>query len=801
MPDRIMRRLIMLLMLALSAPAAAATLTARPGGIAVQAEGATFRIDALTDDVLRVRVARDGAYAEDASWAVAAAIRARHVAVKPTPDGFETKTMRVRILGPAARIVVETLGGKLISADAEQPIGLDGHAFTLRKTLPTAERIFGMGDKTGGLDRRGQSFVNWNSDAFGFSASTDPIYKSIPFFIGAGGEGGSYGLFLDNNWRSWFDFGHRDVKTIAFGAADGGIDYYLINGPSVADVVRRYADLTGKAPLAPLWAFGYQQSRWSYMSASEVRAIAARLRAERVPADVIWLDIDYQDRKRPFTTNSSTFPDLAGLAGDLKGQGIRLVAITDLHIAHAPGEGYAAYDSGVAGDHFVHNPDGSTYVAPVWPGPAVFPDFTRSATRAWWGGLYKPFVADGIAGFWNDMNEPAIFDTPTKTMPLDTSHRIATDDFAPRTATHAELHNIYGMENSRATFEGLRTLRPDERPFVMTRASFAGGQRYAVTWTGDNSSTWDHLKLSVQQLLSLGLSGFSYAGSDVGGFIGGASPELMTRWFEIAAFTPIFRDHARDVAPRAEPWVDGPEQLAIRRRFVEERYRLMPYLYALAAQNARTGDPMMRPLFYDYPAALGMDCDQSMTFTLGGQVLIAAPPKPESPEAYRVCLPAGGWYEYWSGQLAANAPISTPRLDTLPVFVRAGTILPRQPLVQSTAERPRGALMLDVYPGAECRGELYADDGHSLGYTRGDYLRQTIRCTQTAEGISIDFEAREGRYAPWWSAIAVTVHGWDGAAKVRQGRRVFAARPGAQGHSLAFVLPDQQRASRILIER
>src|SRR5438270_7562530 len=471
-----------------------------------------------------------------------------------------------------------------------------------------------MGDKTGVLDRRGYTLTNWNSDTFGYTPSTDPIYKSIPFFIATGGPGGSFGIFLDNSWRSTFDFGHREDGTLSFGAVAGPIDYYLITGPTVAEVVRRYTDLTGKPPLAPLWSLGYQQSRWSYMSDAEVRTIAARYRQERFPLDVIWLDIDYQDKNRPFTVNRSTFPDMRKLVADVGGQGIRLVPITDLHVAYLPNQGYAPFDSGIAGNNFVHKADGSLYVAPVWPGPSVFPDFTRASTRAWWGGLYKAFLDDGFAGFWNDMNEPAVFDTPTKTMPLDNLHRIESDDFAARSATHAEIHNVYGMQNTRGTFEGMERLRPGVRPFVMTRASYAGGQRYAVTWTGDNSSTWDHLRLCVEQLQNLGLSGFTYSGCDVGGFVGGASPELLTRWYEVAAFTPVFRNHSAHDAPRAEPWVDGPEHLAVRRRFIEGRYRLMPYLCALAELNSRAGGPIMRPVLYDYPDALESDCGKGLTF-------------------------------------------------------------------------------------------------------------------------------------------------------------------------------------------
>jgi len=748
-----LRPLLLALTLTLAAPADAAALR---NGIEVKnAEGA-IRVEALTDQILRVRVAPRGQFAEDASWAVPTNVRHESVPTQATADGFRTGMIAVHLDPATLELTVTDLAGRTILSDAGA-IRFEGSRFTLHKALPLGEHIYGLGDKTGNFDRRGESFVDWNTDAWGFQRDTDPIYKTIPFYIASGGAGGAYGLFLDNTWRSWFDFGHREHGTIAIGANGGPIDYYVIAGPSVREVVRRYTDLTGKAPLPPLWSLGFQQSRYSYMSANEVRQIAAQLRSDRIPADVIWLDIDYQHKHRPFTTNPKTFPDLKALASDVGAQGFKLVAITDLHVAYAPRQGYAPYDSGAAGDHFLKNSDGSLYVAPVWPGPSVFPDFTRAASRAWWGSLYKDFVADGIAGFWNDMNEPAIFETPTKTMPLDTVHRIDGDGFLARTASHAEVHNVYGMENSRATFEGELRLRPNIRPYVMTRASYAGGQRYAVTWTGDNSSTWDHLKLAVQQMLSLGLSGFSWSGADVAGFIGGASPELMTRWYEIAAFTPVFRSHSANDAPRAEPWIDGPEQLAIRRRFIEERYRLLPYLYAVAEESARTGDPVMRPTFYDYPAMAEAPCDQSMAFTLGADLLVAGSPHPDQPRAYDICLPGEGWYDYWTGLPVNGEKVKeTPQLGRLPVFVRPGAILPRQPLVQSTAETPRGSLELDVYPGEDCRGQLYLDDGVS---ETGQSLKQTIECAATEKGVSLRFGAREGNYRPWWNAIAVTVHG------------------------------------------
>ncbi|MCL1633037.1 DUF5110 domain-containing protein [Luteimonas sp. SX5] len=787
------------------------------GGIEVRDGRMLLRVDALADDLLRVRIAADGRLPEDASWAVPEDVRARRVAVRPLGDartpGFRTATLAVRIASDPLRLIVEDGEGRIVSADAiAAPIAMQGRAFALRKTMPPSEHYFGLGDKTGPLDRRGGAFVNWNTDVGRFGEATDPLYKSIPFFVATGGEGGSYGIFLDNTWRSWFDFGRREQDVLAFGAVDGPIDYYLIHGPSLRRVTERYADLTGRPPLPPLWSLGYQQSRYSYMSSREVREVAARLRRERIPADVIWLDIDFQDRNRPFTANPRTYADLPQLAAELRDDGIRLVAITDPHIAEAPGENYVPYDSGVAGDHFVKATDGRPFVGKVWPGASVFPDFTRSATRGWWGRLYAGLVEAGIAGFWDDMNEPALFETPSKTMPLDTMHRIDTPGFARRNASHAEIHNLYGMQHSRATFEGLQALAPERRPFVMTRASYAGGQRYAATWTGDNGSNWSHLKLSVAQLLNLGLSGFAYSAVDIGGFTGGASPELLTRWYQIGAFLPLMRNHTAIDAPRSEPWVDGAAHTAIRRRFIEQRYRLLPYLYGLADENARTGAPLMRPVFYDYPQALSAPCDQSMAFLVGPGLLVAPSPTPESPQRYRICLPGQRWFDYWSG-LEAEAERGesakagfvivheTPALGRLPVFVRGGTILPLQPLVQSTAQAPRGPLSLHVYPGEDCNGLLYADDGTSLDHGRGRYLRQTLRCNVATDGLTLSFEQRAGDYVPWWRRIEVIVHGWRGAARVELDGKPVAATADASKQTLRFEISDQPAPAMLELRR
>jgi len=732
-------------------------------------DGQDIEISAPRADILRVRIGRSG-LPEDASWAVVDAARTATTPIDVADDGvasvLTTPALQARLNKSTWRLTVVDPAGHTILADTDSG-ALDFHngGFRLRKAMPVDAHYFGLGDKTGGLDRRGQAFTLWNTDAFGYGESGDPLYKSIPFVLGADELGHAFGLLLDNTWRGFFDFGKSERDTLSFGAEGGPIDYYVLAGPDAKAVVKQYAWLTGAAPLAPMWALGFQQSRYSYKNEAELRDIADRLRADRIPADVLYMDIDYQDRNRPFTVNPKAYPDLAKLFADLRGMNLRVVMITDLHVADAPNAGYSPYDTGKAGNVFLKNPDCSDYVGLVWPGNAVFPDFSRSSVRDWWGGLYAGFHAAGAAGFWNDMNEPAIFQRRDRTMPLETVHHIEEPGFAARTASHSEMHNVYGMLNSRGTYEGLLKIAPDERPFVLTRASFAGGQRYAATWSGDNSSTWNHLKLSIPQLINLGLSGFGYAGDDIGGYGGSApSPELLTRWIEIGAFNPIFRDHVATDKPRQEVWVHGLEQEAIRRRYIEERYRLMPYLYSLAEENSRNGMPLMRPVFLEFPDVLAKGWDFGGTmdqFMLGADLLVAPPSAMESPAAYGVRLPGAGWYDYWSGlRLAGAATEEIPALDRMPVFVRPGAIIPRQPLVQSTGETPKGALELAVYPGDSCRGELYLDDGVSFAFQRGAFLRQKVTCASGQGGVTMTFGGREGDFKPWWNGFTIVLHGW-----------------------------------------
>ncbi len=800
-------------------------------GIQLQSGPAIVRITALRDDIIRIRMAAGSELPEDASWAVLSEPRSKSVDVQPSGDastvGFRTAALEVRIERNPLRIVIRDLSGDILCADAVgRPVKFQLGGFSVYKQVLSGEHYFGLGDKAGSFDRANQAYTLWNTD-IGPQESTDPLYKSIPFFLVARGER-SYGIFLDNTWRTWFDFGKQARDAIAFGAEGGPLDYYFIYGPTPKQVVENYAYLSGKPPLPPLWALGFQQSRYSYTPESKLREIADRLRADRIPSDVVYLDIDYQYKNRPFTVNPQTFPNFPGLVADLRKQHFHLVNITDLHIAHVANQGYMPYDTGHAQDQFVKNPDGSEFVGVVWPGPAVFPDFTRAQTRDWWGGLYKEFAQDGVAGFWNDMNEPSVFDGPGKTMPLNTVHRIEEPGFTTRTATHAEIHNIFGLENARATYEGLLKLRPNERPFVLTRATFAGGQRYGFTWTGDNSATWNHLRLATQMVLNLGISGIPFVGADVGGFNGSPPPALLTRWVEQAAFSPFFRDHATKGSLPHEVWNNGPEQEAIRRHYIETRYRLLPYFYALADESSRTGLPLMRPIFLEFPEifAPGYPGFENLDteFLLGPDLLIAPPPFGEMVNDYAVTFPPGSWFDFWTGEKMTAQPHAAstvsgasagpgasfpplpreihPALETLPVYVRAGSILPMEPLIQDTDETPSGPLELRVYPGPQCSGFIYLDDGHTFDYQQGKFLRQSFTCQSDDKSVRIKFHARQGSYAPWWKLVDVVVYDWPSShaeAKFSSSTYPLKTTYDAKQHALHLTVSDVSTEAELSI--
>jgi alpha-glucosidase len=731
-------------------------------GAEIIAGGAKVQVIALAPTVVRLRYSADGSFPPDHSFAVLpdAFPQPPKVQVSDAPAGIfiRTDALEVRITRSPLMASFLDIKGNLISQDHPgYPVAFNGTAFRVWKSMPADEHYFGLGEKSGPLDHREQAFTMWNTDAYGWEQGTDPLYKDIPFFM-ALRNGVSYGIFLDNTYRTNFDFGKASRDFYSFGADGGALDYYFFYGPHPKKVVENFTQLVGRTPLPPLFALAYQQSRYSYFPESQVREIAAEYRKRKIPLDVLYLDIDYQQDNRPFTVNRERFPNMEGMVKDLAAEGIKTVMISDLHIAKLPG--YKPYDEGMAKGYFMKNPDGSVFVGKVWPGDSVFPDFMRPEVRAWYGSLYAGYVKMGVRGFWNDMNEPSVFFRPDKTMPLDVQ-----SDVSGRTADQREIHNVLGMENVHATHDGLVALQPNIRPLVLTRAAYAGTQRYAATWTGDNTSSWDHMRISIPELINLGLSGFAFVGDDIGGYRGGPTAELLTRWMELGAFNPFYRNHAEKGSRNREPWVDGPEHEAIRKKYIEQRYRMLPYIYTSMEESSRTGVPLMRPLSLEFPDDPLLPLyDEGFMF---GNDLLVAPKVRTFTKPYFVPMPKFEWYDYWTGlkfkpdkELLGERGIEVdPPLDVLPVYVRAGAIIPQQPVVQHVEEQPQGPLEVRVYPGPDCHGELYQDDGNTLNYLKGEFVRVHFNCEAAAGQVNVSVSAPEGTYKPWFQQMQIVVYG------------------------------------------
>ena len=759
-------------------------------GIELTAGSAKVRITAFRDGIIRVRLAPQGSFPKDFSWAVIEPPDLPAVSVEDGKAELRMTVGRVVVIVKKRPLLItfaDSAGNVLLAEQLSLPMAWDGTYIHAWMRMPSDENYFGLGDKPGPMNRRNHAYTMWNTDFFGWQESDDPLYKTIPFFIGLR-RGTAYGVFFDNTYRSSFDFGKESPDYFSFGAEGGELNYYFIAGPEPKKIVQQFTALVGRTPLPPLWSLGYQQSRYSYYPEARAREVVQTLREKKIPADVIYFDIDYQQGNAPFTINREYFPNFAKMIGDFRAEGVRTVLITDLHIKKDPGHGYAPYDSGIKQDAFVKNADGSVFVGKVWPGDSVFPDFTLTRAREWWGGLYREFVNIGVAGFWNDMNEPSVFETPTKTMPLNVVHRL--DDGT--TLDHRAIHNVYGMENARATYEGLLKLRPDERPFVLTRAAYAGAERYAATWTGDNSATWNHIGMSVPQIMSLGLSGYSLVGADVGGFAGSPPVDLLTRWYELGVFYPIYRDHAAKGTADHEPWASGPEQEAIRKRYIELRYRLLPFIYTAMEETSRTGVPLMEPLFLEYPNEQGL-YGEDHEFLFGRDFLVA-PVITERIDAEDIHLPPGDWYDFWTAEKhSSKDQISLhPALEEMPLYVRGGAILPMQPVVQSTNEKPVGPLELRIYPGSDCRGTLYQDDGLTFAYQKGNFLRVNFTCQVSPGSLSITGIIEKNAWQPWWNSTQLKIYGASSEPKeARVGDQLTRDwRYDAQAHSITLTVPD-----------
>ena len=720
----------------------------------------------LGPESIRVRFSPTREFGRDHSYAVVSRALGSTQAlfdIAAAQSVITTSVLKVTVRHDPFRVSFATAAGESLDEDdPERGIAVVGKSARIWKRLRDDEHVYGFGEKTGRLDKRGNkmggySYTMWNSDTFGYMGDTDPIYASVPFFLVLR-NGRTHGIFLDNESRTTFDVGRESQSLLSFGIDQGELDYYFLYGPTPRQVVERYTTLTGRMPMPPRWALGFNQCRYSYYPESKVRFIASNFRERRIPADVIWLDIHYQDGYAPFTWDPVRFPDPKGLISDLRADGFRTVTILDAHPEKK--RGTVPYDTGLAGDHFVKNPDGSVYEAPVWPseaekdpGLSVFPDFTKPAARDWWGGLYKSLLDVGVAGIWNDMNEPAIFKTPTGTMPLDVVH-----DNEGEPTTHRAVHNVYGLLNTRSTYEGLQRLRPDDRPFILTRASFAGGQRYSAIWPGDNVSDWTAMRDTIPMFANMGLSGFAFLGADIGGFADAPSPELFTRWLQMGVFYPFMRVHTTFGTPDQEPWSYGLRHEELNRRAIELRYELLPHIYNVMEESHRTGIPALRPLVLEYPED-GSVYGREDEFLFGSDLLVA-PVLREAATQREVYLPAGDWFDFWTGRRHSggkniNVPVG---LDSTPIFVRGGTMVFRQPVVQHTGEMPGQPLVLGVY-GDRGAGQLYEDDGESLGHTRGAFSRRRFEWSRTGASGRLTVAAPEGEYRPAARDIVLELRG------------------------------------------
>lgn len=692
-----------------------------------------------------------------------------------TADGFEicTSELRARVESRGCRVRVAQVDGTVLSEDPPQggffrtsaspgPGAASQEVIGVVRNAAPDERFFGLGLRTGtSLDRRGRVMEFWNTDAYdpearGFRPDADPLYESIPFFVGLRGST-AYGSFLDNTWRLRLDMAASDPTTYRLMAFGGPVVQYLIAGPSMREVLRRYTWLTGRMPLPPKWSLGFQQSRWEgpcdapspeqlFCDQAGLRAAAHELRARRIPADGLWLDIQHMDGFRSFTWGSG-FPDPAGLIAELDMLGFATTVIVDPAIKIDPA--WNVYREALSSGYFLADAAGKPFEGSVWAGPSMFPDFGSPNVRGWWGGLVGRETDLGVRGLWIDMNEPSNFVDQTVSSAL-------TASADGRRTTMAELHNVYGFNEARATYDGMRRASPGRRPFILSRAAFAGQQRYSAVWTGDAPSTWATAQMTLPMLLGLGLSGMAFAGSDVGGYSGHSesTPELYSRWMAVGSISPFFRAHAERNARRQEPWAFGPEVERASRGLIRARYELLPYLYGLFREAAQTGAPVLRPLVFEFQGdkATHAVSDEAML----GPSLLYAPVLESGASVRRIYLPPGRWYELHSGaaydggrSIAVDSSPHPLPFDAFPVYVREGAIIPRIDAMEWTGEKAWDPLYLEVYPGPqESSFTLYEDDGQSLDHESGGYSAITYTLRRTPSGARLTAGPRDGRLAP-----------------------------------------------------
>ncbi|HBI6974548.1 MAG: glycoside hydrolase family 31 protein [Clostridium perfringens] len=620
------------------------------------------------------------------------------------------------------------LEGNIINEDF-QPSFKDEKGNVYISKVNDCLAYYGLGEKGGDLNKKGCYTENFNTDDPETDDDSVTYYKTIPFYV-ALKEEATYGIFFDNSFRSYFDMGKEMGDRIFFGAIGGQIQYYFIPGENIKEVVKNYTALTGRMEMPPLWSLGYQQCRFSYFSQEEVRELVKTFEEKDIPLDVVYLDIDYMDGFRVMTFKTPNFDDAAGLISDLKEKGIRTITIID------PGvkvdEEYPVFKRGKEGNHFTKKLDGEMFIGAVWPGDSAFPDFSNKDCREWWKSELKKFISEhGMDGIWNDMNEPCVFNNDHKTM-LETCLHNSDNGVIE----HKEFHNRYGFEMSRCSKEAQEELHPNERGFSMTRATYAGGQRYSSVWTGDNMSLWSQMRMSISMNANLGISGFSFVGNDVSGFGLDSSEELFIRWMEMGPFIPIFRNHSNMYTRRQEPWAFGPRAEKIAKKSIELRYELIPYIYDLYYISHKEGLPIFRPMIMEYEKDMNL-LNMREQFMLG-ENMIVAPVLYEGERSKTVYLPKGSWFNYFTMEkLQGGKWYKLPcELDEILVFVKEGAIIPTyNKKFRNVKERPNN-ILLKVF-GENAKGFHYNDDGHTMEYLEGKYTYMDIKVVDGKEELKL----------------------------------------------------------------
>ncbi len=625
-----------------------------------------------------------------------------------------------------------------------------GEEATTYKKMQEGERFIGLGEKTGNLDRKGSGYTNWNTDAYGYKTNEDPLYATVPFYIGIH-HNINYGIFMDNTYQSDFNFGASNDRFSSFGARGGEMNYYFIYHSKIADIIKSYTTLTGRMKMPPMWSLGYQQNRYSYYPDTEVLRIAQTLREKKIPADGITLDIHYMDKYQLFTWDKERFPNPKALTNKLKDMGFKTTVIVDPGIKVAPNA--PAFDRGILQDAFIKYVDGKYYAGQVWPGWCHFTDYTSTKGRNYWKKEMKFFTENGVSGIWNDMNEIATWGQKIPSNVL--------FDFDGRKGTILEAHNVYGSLMAKTSYDGFRENAINERPFILTRAGYSGMQRYSAIWTGDNRSEDNHMMAGVRLLNSLGISGVPFTGMDIGGFTGNPSQELFARWMQVGAFIPYFRNHTAVNTKSSEPWTYGEEVTEIARNYVSLRYKLMPYLYSSFYEATQSGLPINRSLAIDNTFDKNVYNTNFQNQFMFGQSLLVAPVE-SGKDFMKVYFTKGNWYDLYTDEMyeGEKEKIIELSLAKMPVFVKESSIIPTQSLVQSTAIAPTDTLVVHVYKGVVPNSFVYyEDDGKSFDYEKGMFYKRVILYNPIERQIV--FEKVEGQINSKFNNVALVLHGFD----------------------------------------